>query len=267
MTLRRSERVFKSNGMKLFWAIVILGVLTAGCAAPEKTLSSNDIISTESLANDDFDLLEEELTTELIEISDPLEPLNRVMYHVNDGLYFWVLKPVTEVYTNITPKPAKTGIRNFFGNLTTPVRFVSCHLQGKTTVADVELNRFLINTTAGILGFGDPSKDQHGLEPPAKEDLGQTLATYGLGDGFYIVWPLLGPSTLRDSAGKLGGVFLNPIYYVEPAEIAIGISTTGFINENSFHIGEYENLKSDAIDSYITIREVYIQYRRKQIKE
>jgi phospholipid-binding lipoprotein MlaA len=156
---------------------------------------------------------------------------------------------------------------NFFQNLTTPVRFVNCHLQGKKTVADVELKRFWVNTTAGVLGFGDPAKDRHNLAPPTKEDLGQTIATYGVGDGFYLVLPIFGPSTLRDSVGMVGDMFLNPVFYVEPTEAAIGISATRVTNETSFHIGEYEAFKADALDPYVAMRNVYIQYRAQKIKE
>ena len=259
--------------MKLqVWTIIILSLMIAGCAVSEKTPSSNHIALAsdkpgEPPADDDFDLLEEELTEQMIKVSDPLEPLNRTMYFVNDTFYFLILKPVTEVYTNITPKPVRIGIGNFFQNLITPIRFVNCHLQGKPDAADMELKRFFINTTVGILGFGDPAKDQYDMKPPKKEDFGQTLATYGLGNGFYIVWPLLGPSTLRDSVGMVGGLFLNPVSYVEPTETAISISAVRFTNENSFHIGEYETFKSAALDPYVAMREVYIQYRNKQIKE
>jgi phospholipid-binding lipoprotein MlaA len=281
MTLRRSETIVRNNAMKSpVWFIVVLAVLTSGCAVSQNPPSSNDVSPAsarlnspksdkpaEPLANDDFDLLEKEFDEQMIEIADPLEPLNRIMYHVNDTLYFWVLKPVTETYKNITPEPARIGIHNFFHNLTTPVRFVNCHLQGKTAAADMELNRFLINTTAGILGFGDPAKDQHGLGPPEEEDLGQTLATYDMDNGFYIVWPLLGPSTVRDSVGMVGGLFLNPIFYIESTETAIAISAVKLTNEKSFHIGEYETFKSAALDPYVAMREAYIQYRNKQIKE
>jgi phospholipid-binding lipoprotein MlaA len=250
------------------WAIVILSLMTAGCAVSEKASSSNHIaLASDKSADADFDLLEEELAEQMIEVADPLELLNRIMYHVNDTLYFWVLKPVTEVYINITPEPAKIGIRNFFNNLTTPIRFVNCHLQGKTTAADMELNRFLINTTVGILGFGDPAKDQHGLEPPEEEDLGQTLAKYGLDNGFYIVWPLLGPSTVRDSIGTVGGLFLNPVFYIEHTETAVSISAVNFTNKKSFYIGEYEVFKSAALDPYVAMRGAYIQYRNEQIQE
>ncbi len=273
MALRGSETIVRSFDMKpQVLVVLILSLITAGCAVSKRTPSSNYVAldsdkSTGASSDDDFDLLEDELVEQMVEVADPLEPLNRIMYHVNDTLHFWVLKPVTQVYKDIIPKPARIGISNFFHNLITPIRFVNCHLQGKTKVADTELNRFLINTTAGILGFGDPAKDQHGLEPPEKEDLGQTLATYGLGNSFYIVWPLLGPSTIRDSIGMVGGLFLNPVFYVESTEAAVSITAVRLTNESSFYIGEYEVFKSAALDPYVAMREVYIQYRNEQIQE
>ena len=270
------------------WAVVVLAVMTAGCAVSEKNPSSNSVAadaanqfsiadSKSQIANrksqidippadDDFDLLEDELTEQMVEVADPLEPLNRMMYHVNDTLYFWVLKPVAQTYKAVAPKPVRTGVRNFFQNLTTPVRFVSCVLQGKNKSAGTELRRFALNTTTGVLGIGDPAKDKWGLEP-ADEDLGQTLGKWGLGNGVYIVLPLFGPSTLRDSVGLVGDQFLNPVRYVEPTETSIGISAGKMTNENSFRIGEYEDFKSAALEPYVAMREAYIQYRNKQIKE
>jgi phospholipid-binding lipoprotein MlaA len=262
--------------MKLkFCPLIVLAVITTGCATSEKNSlanltashnspSSNN--STESFDDNDFDLLEEELSAKIVEINDPLEPVNRIMYHVNDTLYFWVLKPCVETVEQVVPEPARIGIQNFFNNLTTPVRLVNCILQGKGEAADTEFRRFLINTTVGVLGFGDPAQDEYGLQP-VKEDLGQTLAVYGLEDGFYIVWPLLGPSTLRDSAGKVGDLFLNPVFYVEPTEAAISISAVKVTNEGTFHVGEYEAFKDAALDPYVAMREAYIQYRKKQIQE
>ena len=251
---------------KITWIVIVLTVLIiAGCGVSQQRPDSDKTLR--ASVDDDFDLLEEEFTQQAIEIADPLEPLNRIMYHINDALYFWVIRPVTQLYTDITPEPVRIGIHNFFHNLTTPIRFVSCHFQGKTEAAGIELNRFLINSTVGILGFGDPAKDQHGLTPPQPEDLGQSLATHGIGNGFYIVWPILGPSTARDSVGMLGGYFLNPVCYVEPTETAISISAARFINDNSFHLGQYEAFKSSALDPYVAMREIYIQYRNKQIEE
>ncbi len=259
---------------------VILAVTLAGCAVSQEASSPSGGAKpaganlteapgnnhVESPADSDFELLDKELEDRFVEVADPLQPWNRLMFHVNDTLYFWVVKPVAQTYKGVVPEPARLGIRNFFDNAGTPARYVNCLLQGKNEAADTELRRFLINTTAGVLGFGDPALDQHGLKP-VEEDLGQTLATYGFGDGFYIVWPFLGPSTARNSVGMLGDQFLNPLWYVEPTELSIGISATKYTNAASFQIGRYEVFKGAAVDPYIAMRESYIQYRDKQIRE
>jgi phospholipid-binding lipoprotein MlaA len=179
--------------------------------------------------------------------------------------YFWVVKPVTHTYAGVVPRPVRVGIDNFFHNVATPPRLVNCLLQGKGSAAGTEARRFVINTFSGMLGFGDPARDQWGLAP-AEEDLGQTLAVYGFGDGFYLVWPLGGPSTLRDSVGTLGDQFLNPIRYVEPEGVSFGISAENAVNEGSLHLGEYETFKSAAVDPYVAMRGAYVQYRQKQIR-
>jgi len=264
------------------WYIVILTVLIAGCASSnnnakfstnqQNTLNDPNNIESdpnsldEAFADEDFDLLEEELDEQVVEVADPLEPWNRLMFGVNDVLYFWVVKPVVGTYKAVVPEPARTGVRNFFHNLTTPVRYVNCLLQGKGDSADTELRRFLVNTTEGILGFGDPARDKYELQP-VQEDLGQTLAVHGMDDGFYIVWPFFGPSNVRDSLGMVGDAFLNPVRYVEPTETSIYISAGRGINEASFHIGEYEDFKAAALEPYIAMREAYIQYRNKKIQE
>lgn len=211
-------------------------------------------------------MLEEELVEEMIVVADPLEPVNRIMFGLNDILYFWVAKPVLQVYTGVIPEPARVGIRNFFNNISTPVRFVNCLLQRKNEGANTELRRFVINTTVGVLGFGDPALDEHGLKP-VREDLGQSLAVIGFDDGFYIVWPLFGPSTARDSIGMVGDQFLNPLRYVDPQEVSIGTSIVKGVNAGSFQIGKYEDFKAEAFEPYIAMRELYIQYRHKQIQE
>jgi len=255
--------------MKHYFLIMICLVAGAGCAPSDRnnqhmqTAILSDVNSSDEAVFDEF---EKEMSQRQVTISDPIEFWNRAMFGINDRVYFWVAKPVGNLYKGVVPKPARIGIGNFFNNVTTPARFVNCLLQNKRPEAGRELNRFVINTTVGVLGFGDPAHDKCGLEP-AKEDLGQTLAVYGFSDGFYFVWPLLGPSTLRDSVGMVGDAFLNPIRYVEPKEASIGISVTDYVNDGSFHIGEYESFKSASVDPYVAMREAYIQYRSKQIKE
>jgi phospholipid-binding lipoprotein MlaA len=218
------------------------------------------------LLEEDFEFLEAELDEQVVKVADPLEPLNRMMFNINDRLYFSVVKPIAQLYRDVTPEPARFGIRNFFNNLTTPIRFANCLLQGKNDSANIELRRFVVNTTEGVLGFGDPARDRLGLEP-VEEDLGQTLAVHGIDNGFYIVLPLLGPSTSRDVVGRVGDLFLNPVAYVEPWEASVAITAGKMTNENSFRIGDYEDFKTSAPEPYVAMREVYIQYRKKLIEE
>ena len=105
------------------------------------------------------------------------------------------------------------------------------------------------------------------LNPNDDEDFGQTLGAYGIGNGFYIMWPILGPSTLRDSVGLVGDLFLNPVFYVEPVEASVGIRSYEEVNETSFEIGDYESLKKAAINPYEAVRDAYIQYRNSKVKK
>jgi len=248
-----------------------MGLFCSGCGNGKAKNSDTSAVALNASAEEqfdgDFDFMEEEFAEKSVEIADPLEDINRLMFGVNDALYFWILKPVTNIYIGITNEPQRNSIGNFFNNLSTPVRYVSCLTQGKGERADIELRRLFINSTEGILGFWDPAKSKHGLEPPPPEDLGQSLAVMGFGDGFYLVLPLLGPSTVRDAAGKVGGIFLNPLFYVDPREAALGIAAGKYTNELSSRIGDYESFKADSLDPYIAMREIYIQYRTKQIQE
>jgi phospholipid-binding lipoprotein MlaA len=270
MILKDVQTFVNKHHITLLIFFALAGMIS-GCASSANNYPSvkttdvnNDSAQVDD--NDDFDLLEEEYAEQMVEVSDPLEPFNRVMFNVNDTLYYWVVKPGSEIYAGVVPEPARVGIYNFFNNLTTPARLVNCLLQGKGEGADTELRRFAINSTCGILGFGDPALDEYGLEP-VQEDLGQTLAVYGFGDGFYLVLPFLGPSNSRDSIGRLGDWFLNPVSYVEPTEASYGITAVRFTNSSSLRLGEYDSFKSMTIEPYIAMRRSYAQYRAKQIEE
>ena len=255
--------------MRAYALIVLAAVATAGCATSTASKPHPQVAPSREAdfsAAPGFDELEAELAREHVSVPDPLEPVNRVMYGVNDVVYVHVAQPVLEVYAGVVPKPVRLGISNFFYNAATPPRLVNCLLQGKGPEAGTELQRFAINTTAGVLGFGDPARDRYGLQP-AREDLGQTLAVYGMDDGLYVVLPLLGPSTLRDSLGRLGDQFLNPVRYVEPRELSIGLSVTRGVNGGSLHLGEYDTLKAAAVDPYVAMRQAYIQYRWRLIQD
>jgi len=224
------------------------------------------VLSSQDMTDEDLDFLEEEFTEPTVTISDPLEPLNRFMYNFNDAAYKHVIRPVSKGYKKVTPKPARLGLRNFFNNLGAPIRFANCLLQGKGDAAWIEMQRFLVNTTAGILGFGDPALEKHGLYV-IDEDLGQTLATYGVGNGVYLVLPFLGPTTLRDAVGRVGDTFMSPVTYVKPKEVYLGASALRITNTYSIRGNEYEALKADAIEPYSAMKSAYLQYRKNKVEQ
>ena len=230
-----------------------LGMASTGNASPGASNSP-----------DDSEYLEDD--TPAVLVADPLSGWNQAMFTFNDKLYFWVLKPVVKGYKAVLPTPVRQGIQNFFHNLGGPARGINCFMQGKMNAAASEMCRFVYDTTFGILGFLDPAKDYPHLNPP-EEDLGLTLARYGVGNGCYLVWPVVGPSTLRDSIGLGGDYFLSPSSYIEPDWVGWSLKAEEVVNYQSFHIGDYEDLKNAAIIPYESIKDAYIQYRNKKITE
>ena len=221
----------------------------------------------EEKPDDDLgDITEEEGEEEVVQIADPLYPWNKTMYHFNDKLYFWLMKPVAQGYSAVVPEDIRLSVGNFFDNITTPIRFVSNLLQLKVKDAGNELFRFLYNSTAGVCGLADAAKMDFDIRKK-DEDLGQTLGSYGIGHGIYLVWPFLGPSSLRDTVGRVGDRFLTPINYINPTETALGITVYDRVNETSFRIGDYEDLKKSAIDPYVSIRDAYVQHRKKKVED
>jgi len=208
---------------------------------------------------------EEEVGT----IPDPIEPVNRAFFTFNDKLYFSVLKPVALGYKTVAPEVVRVCIRNFFSNLTTPVRLANCLLQADLKCAGTETARLFINTAIGFAGFFDSGKTGFNLEKQDR-DFGQTLGIWGMGPVFYIDLPILGPSSLRDLLGYIVDISLDPRTYVAYYVATFDYVNTGGwvldkINEVSLSLGEYEELKKAALDPYIALREAYHQYRQSKI--
>ena len=202
---------------------------------------------------------------------DPLEGFNRAMWGVNRGVDKVVLKPVTKVYRAVTPKPARRGISNVFANLSEPWSFINNLLQGKPKRAVETLARFIINTTVGVGGLGDPATKM-GLKA-APEDFGQTLAVWGVNGGPYLVLPLLGPATLRDGVG-MGVAQLADPYRVclrecgLPKGLPTGMNVGQIIDARSQLIDSGADGFLDAsADSYATARSAYLQRRRAAITD
>ncbi len=201
-------------------------------------------------------------------IADPMEPVNRAFFHFNDKLYFWVFKPVATGYKTVIPEDGRIGVHNFFSNFTTPVRLVNCLLQARFQGAGNETLRFLINTTYGIVGVLDMAKKEFNIEKQ-EADFGQTLGVWGMGPVFYIYWPILGPSTLRETVGNVGDTFLDVRTYLPREFLIVNVSAWVLdkVNETSLTLGEYESLKKAALDPYIAVREAYYQYRQHKVKQ
>ena len=202
-----------------------------------------------------------------VAIADPLEPINRVFFAFNDKLYFWVLRPIAKGYRYAIPEPFRVGFRNMFSNLAMPIRAVNCLLQGKFKGFGRELLRFVVNSTAGFLGFGDAARIGMHLDPQ-DEDFGQTLGVYGAGPGIYINWPIFGPSSIRDTIGMAGDFFVDPLHYmVSGTRETIAVRGGDKVNRVSLSIGDYESLKKAALDPYVAVRDAYFQYRRAKIEK
>jgi len=221
---------------------------------------------TETKVAEDKEDITEEGEEEGPQIADPFYIWNKGWYYFNDKFYFWLLKPVSKGYSFIFPEIARIGVSNFFYNIATPIRFVNSVLQFKMKDAGNELLRFVINSTVGVGGLGDFAKGQLDIKRK-NEDLGQTFGTYGVGHGFYLVWPIFGPSSLRDTVGLVGDGFLNPINYIRPVETSIAITAYDTVNHTSLHIGDYEDIIEAAVDPYISIRDAYVQNRKKKVDE
>lgn len=215
---------------------------------------------------DEFDEFDDDFEAELISISDPLESWNRAMFHFNDKLVSWILRPVSTGYGAIVPQPIRRGVSNFFDNLKFPVRFVNCLLQAKFQGAGTELARFTVNSTIGLAGFLDVAKQEMEIEE-REEDFGQTLGVYGLGPGIYIYWPIFGPSSLTNTIGLVGDGFLDPLYYLSETKYTIGAKAYDIVNDASLRLGDYEDYKGAAVDPYIFFRDAYYQNQKKKIKE
>ena len=227
-----------------------------------ETVSDEENDAWEEEDNWDDDEWEEEDT-----ITDPLEPLNRVFFHFNDKLYYWVLKPVAKVYSFFVPEDMQIPVSNFFDNLRGPSRAVSNLLQGQVRGSSTEVTRFVLNSTVGVVGFGDFAKDVLEL-PSTKEDTGQALGYWGAGGGFFIMWPFLGPSNVRDSLGMVGDAYLHPFRYLGFSwKEIVAARAFEMVNKTALTMGDYELFTETALDPYTAVKDAYHQHRNGLIKE
>jgi len=230
----------------------------------QPTAQSTPIVQ-DVVQSDEDNFFEDEFSTDHSPVADPFALFNRVVFKFNDTLYFWCLKPIAQGYRFVIPEPIRLGIGNMFYNVAGLGRMANCLLQGKFRFAGAEFGRFFINSTAGLMGLGNPAANYPALNL-VPEDMGQTLGSYGIGNGFYLVLPIYGPSTLRDAIGIVGDWLFYPVSYLRPWYIPIGIRAVDLTNNLSFHIGDYEVLRDAALDPYLMFRGAYIQSRRQMVE-
>ncbi|MGD9981153.1 MAG: VacJ family lipoprotein [Hyphomonadaceae bacterium] len=198
---------------------------------------------------------------------DPWEGLNRDLYAFHEGVDKAVIEPVARGYRAVTPGPVRGGVRNFLRNLRGPVIFANDVLQGEIGRAGATAGRFAINTTIGIAGIFDPATSM-GLERH-DEDFGQTLAVWGVPSGPYIFVPLLGPSTVRDSAGRIVDVAFDPLRWAdfEDVDTARGARTvTAGIAARESVIEAVDDVRENSLDPYVSIRSSYTLLRQSAIQ-
>ena len=207
------------------------------------------------------------------EANDPFEPMNRYFFEVNLFLDRLFLRPVAEIYRGATPQLVQDGVRNVLNNLDTPLTFVHDVLQGEKERASDSAGRFLTNTFYGVGGAfdiaaGEGEGRKNGI-PYHSEDMGQTLAVYGMEPGPYLMLPVLGPSNFRDALGKIGDSIIDPVQFIVADEHRMGFSMfrngARALDSRARNIETLDDIERDAIDFYATIRSLYRQHRAAEI--
>ncbi len=253
-----------------FLLFILLIFANAYAVSTDADIQTAPIISSTDSFDSEFAMTDKQNATEV----DPLSGYNRAMTTFNDYFYTNILNPTAKVYKAMLPKPARKGINNLYDNLLYPMRLFNNLLQLKFKNSFLETQRFLINSTIGLGGLVDVANDRFHIKQH-QEDFGQTLGFYGVKSGFYIVWPLLGPSNLRDTFGLVTDAVINPLTYMEnrgynlfdSSSESIGAKALDIVDYSSLHVGEYEKLKKDAIDLYPFLKNIYEQRRKQEISE
>ena len=202
------------------------------------------------------------------------EGVSRAMFNFNMAFDDIILEPIAKGYNKL-PKPLKDGTSNFTSNIATLLSIPNNLLQGNIKQLGHSTGSFIVNTSVGILGFFNPA-EKIGLKP-YKEDVGQTLGTYGMGPGCYFVLPILGPTTARDSLGLIADSFIDPFAHVTLREKELfnvsgneldfySLKGIGAVDFRSDNITNFDSLEKNSIDLYSSLKSVYLQDRERKIK-
>lgn len=200
---------------------------------------------------------------------DPLEGINRGIYKFNDVTDRAIIKPVAKAYKTITPSPIRKGFNNFFNNLGSITTVINDLLQFKFAAAFTDAGRFVINTTFGLAGFIDVASMDN--IPNHKEDFGQTLGYWGVGNGAYLVLPIVGPSTLRDATGfAIDRMTTDPITYthnIGEVRLHNQLRAAQLIDARTQLLDAGDLVENASLDPYSFLRDAYLQSRANSIAD
>ena len=250
---------------------VIAGILTARAGIAAVGLATLFVLAGCATAPPADD---KEAVAAFNEANDPFEPLNRYFFEVNRGIDHLLLRPVSEIYRGVLPDHARNSVRSFINNLETPGILMHDLMQGETERAWESFGRLATNTAVGPLGLndvaaGDSLKNPDAGIPFHDEDLGQTLAVWGMGSGPYLMLPVFGPSNVRDTSGLALNFYINPVNYLVPEKnrtnFAAARTIIRGIDIRSRNIESFDEIERGAIDFYATVRSLYRQYRASEI--
>lgn len=195
---------------------------------------------------------------------DPYESTNRKVFAFNDTLDKYFLIPAAKGYKTIAPNRVRMCVSNFFDNIFYPNTIVNCFLQGKMKQGAADTGRFLINSTVGLFGFFDPATEL-GLQKH-HEDLGQTLAVWGFGEGPFLTLPGMGPKTTRETPDIITGNYLTPLSYLETGYY-LPLKMLEIISWRANMLEATEMMNKSSIDRYLSLREFYRQNRIKMVHD
>ncbi len=202
------------------------------------------------------------------ETNDPIEPFNRTVFRINQGLDSVIFKPLATIYHTIFSQTLQDGIRNFLNNLRTPIILANNVMQGDPDGVRDTIARFTVNTIVGFGGFGDPAGDL-GVKF-RNEDFGQTLATWGVGEGPYLMLPIFGPSNPRDVVGLVVDTVADPINMwannTDRDAIPITRTLVRGIDRRARNLKTLDDLEKSSLDFYATVRSLYRQIRDDEIR-
>ena len=207
------------------------------------------------------------------EVKDCFEGLNRATFAFNQSLDKVIFEPIAKGYRKL-PSPIRTGTGNVLSNLSNLVTIPNNILQGNFREAGANTARLAVNTTLGILGIFDVAYQMGFAKDYKKEDYGQTFGTWGIGEGCYLVLPILGPSTARDAMGSLANILggdawynvtvKNDTQYFKESDYYVSRGTDG-INFRAKNIESFDNLEKNSMDFYASVRSLYLQDRKQKI--